>query len=127
MKQGASVLSHGHCDAQPCVECLARRYLTPEDWGVVTFYGKVQDQTINLTPNGDAEGQYHFSPRLEAWLAVCELHNIPKDERPDLVSAARQLFEGMHGRSHESGLFRKQPEEMIAQPVETLGDVIHVG
>ena len=89
------------------------------------FYGQVQDQSTNLAPNGNADGEFIFVPRLEGWLAICELNSIPKHERPRLVEGARYLFEGMHGRLSSGGVFGKDPTELIAQPISALKDVIH--
>jgi len=98
------------------VQGTTDRYLTKGDREIMDFYGIVQDQTVNLTPMGvDGGGPHVLSPRLEGWVAACDLYDIPSESRPHLVEMARTLFEGIHGRISVHGL-HKRPLSAFAEP-----------
>lgn len=106
--------SHDGCvdEATSCIRCSAHRYLTEEDWAAVSFYGKVQDQSVNLTPMGVADGPAVLAPRLEGWVAACKLYGIPKADRADLIDVARAIFEGVHGRVPKSATLAMTLDEL---------------
>jgi len=108
MKTSSSAIPNDHsgCAGEvACLRCKAYGNLTREDFDIVDFYGKVQDQSVNLTPFGAGEGRPAIvSPRLEGWLAACELYGVPVDVRAGLVDDARFLFEAVHERVFVPGV-----------------------
>lgn len=106
--------SNGHreCDDDPCVACLAQRNLLPEDWDAVRFYERVADQVVCLNPMGDKDGQLHFTPRLEGWLAVLRAYQYPESSYRTLISRARYLFQVIHSEHRTPGLLQMDPEEL---------------
>jgi hypothetical protein len=86
--------------------------LTEEDWKIVSFFGRVQDQTVNLTPMGTESGESILAPRLEGWLAACEIYDVPAEGRADLIDAARCVFEGVHGRYKDGSVFRADIDQL---------------
>jgi hypothetical protein len=85
------------------------------------FLSIVQDQVVNLAPMGVEEGgPSALYPRLEGWLAACDLYNIPQHSRPGIVEAARLLFAGIHDRTNVSGLHQMPVEELLEPGAEEL-------
>ena len=99
-----------------CLQCAAARNLTPEDWAVIDFFGHVQDQTVNLTPMGTKDGVAVISPRIEGWLAVAEIQDVPLHDRADVIDDARLVFEAVHGRYTDGEVFYL-PLEALRPPV----------
>ena len=113
--------SHERCGTTPCLACAASRHLTKGDMQIVDFFSVVQDQTVNLTPMGvEGGGPHVLAPRLEGWVAACELYEIPREDRAHMVQMARTLFEGVHGRVTVHDLHRI-PVSALAEP--TPGDL----
>ena len=82
------------------------------------FLGIVQDQIVNIAPMGVEEGgPSPIYPRLEGWLAACDLYDIPRSSRPSIVDLARALFDGVHGRITVHGL-HMIPIDELEDPVE---------
>ena len=74
---------------------------------MIDFLRIVQDQVVNLAPMGVAEGAPSaIYPRLEGWIAACDLYNIPQHSRAGLVEMARVLFDGVNDRMIVSGIHR---------------------
>ncbi len=82
-----------------CLRCLADRGLTDDDWRVVEFYLRVQDQLVNLTPGTDKPV---LAPRLEAWLAVAAATETPMSR----IEAARHLHAYVSEQARERGVHR---------------------
>jgi hypothetical protein len=83
----------------------AAENLTQSDREIMDFLSIVRDQTVDLTPFGvDGGGPHVLAPRLEGWVAACDLYNVPREARPHLVDMARSLFDGVHGRINVHGL-----------------------
>jgi len=112
---------HARCAFDPCVQCSASRYLTGEDWRVVKFYSVVQDQVVNQTPLGVEGGRAVLTPRLEGWLAACELYRVGEEDREDLVTMARAIFDSVHGRNMEHQIHLRPAEDMLPPDIEALG------
>lgn len=96
---------------------MAYHWLEAEDWLVLEFFRNVQDQVVNLTPNGTAEGKFVFAPRIEGWLAVCEMLQVDKDFRMEVIEQARMIFEAVNERVWELGLFKLDPETLRAPEI----------
>ena len=101
---------HTRCRRTPCLECDAAAHLTEGDWRVVGFYGQVRDQLSNLTPMGKTQ---HLAPRLEGWVAACELYDVPRRGRSELIDAARYLHESLQDR-------QRRRLEVFSCPAEDL-------
>lgn len=99
------------------MQCGARRYLRPEDWDIVMFYGRVQDQVVNLSPMGLEDGGAWLAPRLEGWETACRIYDVPDDRRTELIDGARMLHNAINGDSVPYGLHRMAPDEMKPPPV----------
>jgi hypothetical protein len=84
------------------------------------FLDLVQDQTVNLTPMGGDGGAYHLAPRLEGWVAACDLYRIPIERRAYLVDQARFLFDATHGRVTVHQLYMIDQSEFEAPSLESL-------
>ena len=83
------------------------------------FYGAVQDQVVNMAPMGVEEGAPSpLYPRLEGWLAACEINGVPQHSRAFYVEMARTLFDAVQGRSNVSGLFQMPAEELAPPPLD---------
>ena len=54
------------------------KWLTEEDWYVLSFYRRVGDLYINQTPMGVEKGQPVLTPDLSAWKDVLEIYDYPK-------------------------------------------------
>jgi hypothetical protein len=89
---------------------LAQANLVPNDWKIIEFYLFVSDQMINLTPAA-AEKPF-LAPRLEAWLAACEVLDIPKEQRAWLIDKARLIHRIVEGREKITGLWEIDPAEL---------------
>lgn len=107
--------AHKKCrpPGEACQWCLGKYWLQPGDWDVINFYGRVQDQVVNLTPGGVREGAAVFAPRLEGWLAACKLYAVSKEDRVELLDDTRALFEAMHDRGRVWGLHTMDPKELL--------------
>ena len=80
------------------------------------FLGIVQDQVTDLTPMGvEGGGPHVLAPRLEGWVAACDLYDVPKEARSQLVEMTRSLFAGLHGRLNVHGL-HGLPDSMLREP-----------
>jgi len=77
------------------------------------FYGLVQDQTVNLS-----SGEPYLTPRLEGWLAACDLYDVPQHLRAHLIDMARVIFGGVHDRMHVKGLVLIDPAELADPALE---------
>lgn len=110
-KPGAIPRKHDACrdEKTRCVECDARKYLVPADWRVIRYWYVVQDQVVNLTPQGLEGGGWWLAPRLEAWIACCDMLGIEQKERLPLIDAARALHEMVHGRNRSALAFAMDP------------------
>lgn len=73
----------------------AEKHLTPDDRAVLRFYATCSDQLVNLFPFAEEQT---LVPRLEGWLAACELLNVPRVERQRLIEMARVLHSGTQGQ-----------------------------
>lgn len=96
-KPGAIPDQHDGCFESPCFACSAESELTADDWAIVDFWVRVQDQVVNIFPN-QAEGQPYLAPRLEAWVAALDLFSVPADGRRTMIEQAEFLHELMHDR-----------------------------
>jgi hypothetical protein len=91
--------------------CKAKANLTEDDAAAMEFFNVVRDQVIEGQPG--PEGQRVLYPRLEGWIAACDLYEIPRARRAALVETARVLFDGIHGRLKVEQLHRI-PESDLA-------------
>lgn len=99
LKQQRMLLYHDDCKKHPCVKCSAEQNLLTEDWMIVQFFGRVQDQAMPLNPMGDEQTHdIHLAPRLDVWLKIFELYEYPGEWRLLFIEQARFLFEALHGR-----------------------------
>lgn len=80
---------------------------------MVEFFGRVQDQTVNLTPMGTETGQAIVVPRLEGWLAACELYEVPQEIRAEIIDLSRAMFEATQDRLNDREANRAAPEAMV--------------
>lgn len=78
----------------------------------MSFFGRVRDQYVDCAPFGTGDGGRVWRPRLEGWLAACELYDVPRGRRGELVDLARDLFEAVEGRLHVRGLHQLDPDEL---------------
>jgi len=92
----------------------------------VSFFNAVQDQVVDLTPMGvEGGGPHMLAPRLEGWLAACEIYGVSSETRARTVELARVLFEGVHERLSVDGLHRMD-EASLSEPrvCDVLEDVV---
>lgn len=107
---------HSACSETPCLSCEADRRLDAGDKEVVAFFARVRDQYVDCAPFGVEGGGRLWRPRLEGWLAACELYDVPRERRGELVDLARDLFEAVEGRIAVRGLASLDPAELAAPP-----------
>jgi len=75
-----------------CGRCEAIDYLTDEDWYLIGFFYKVEDQYINQTPNGGTkESPAVLTVRLEGYEAALRIGNYPRDQWEWLVKWGKTL------------------------------------
>ena len=109
-KPGFVPPEHEGCADDPCVACRAQDALTAEDWEVVEFWTKAQDQVVNILPQG-VEVLY-LAPRLEGWEALCRILGIPRARRRWLIEAAHYLHELVHDRQKEPLVHLMDPADL---------------
>ena len=80
------------------------------------FFSIVRDQMVNT----GMEGVPDLHPRLEGWLAACDLYGIPQHSRPTLIEMARILFDGIHELISFPGLHRLPAEDLAPLALERL-------
>ena len=90
--------------------------LTPGDREIMEFFGLVQDQSVNMTPNGTADGKVILIPNMVCWEAVCNLYAIPQESRRRLVEGARLLFDGVNELIRIDGSLFRIPLEELMEP-----------
>jgi hypothetical protein len=69
------------------VKCQAELVLSPEDWEIIGFYSRVQDQCINQ----NAGGTPFMSPRLEGYEAAARIYGYDERDRRRLIEGALML------------------------------------
>lgn len=79
---------------------------------MVEFYQTVRDQVVNQTPMGMEGGGVYLSPRLEAWVAACELLGVPTDSRRHLIATARFLHEAVEDRERSGSVHRLELDQL---------------
>lgn len=95
-KPGAIPPVHDACREAPCLACGAAAEMVQEDWDVVDFWVAVQDQVVPLPILED--GAVYLAPRLEGWLAMCDLLGLDQARRRVLIEGATHLHELVHER-----------------------------
>lgn len=83
--------------------CKANANLTEDDRAAMEFFDVVRDQVIEGQPGPEGRVLY---PRLEGWIAACDLYDVPKERRAHLVEMGRLLFGGVQGRVKVEQLHR---------------------
>lgn len=85
---------------------------------MVEFYQTVRDQVINQTPLGMEGGGVYLSPRLEAWVAACDLLRVPPERRTQLIAATRFLHEAVEDRERSGSVYRMELEDLVPVSLE---------
>lgn len=119
-KPGATPADHEVCRDDPnggCLQCKAEANLTASDWAVLHFFGLVSDQIVNL---GHPDGQPHFVPRLDVWLAALDLIGCDDPaERFSMIEQARFLFSYVEEHVERiPGLFTMPVEALMPEVVD---------
>ena len=81
------------------------------------FLGIVQDQVVNLAPPG---GEWYLAPRLEGWVAACDIYCVPQGRRAQLIEMARILFEATNDRTNVQGLHRMPIHELTEPTLDEI-------
>lgn len=123
LKAGPGQIPDRHEGRCSCLSCNASRHLTEGDREIMEFFGIVQDQTVNST---QGDGPCILSPRLEGWVAACELYGVPSESRPRLVDMARTLFSGVYGHVSVHGLHRMDELSLASPKPDELEDAVNV-